>query len=363
MTARAAQRALAGLLARPLVTAASDPGLYRSVAQNTAEVRAAARTLGYRLASSGQAFRLVRVPVAGTVTAPPPPPDRPGRRVLALTCVLAAACAEVTGPVSLAELSGRVRELTTGAAATVSPYDPDLLAHRQQLTAAAGLLEHWGVLRRRPADSRYDVDGAALELLTSPDVLAAALSPPSAPPGRDDGASRPVRALRALTETPAVLYAQLSDGDAGSLRAVRELRSSEAASLIGGHVEARAEGLALIIDDEPRSPLTSDWPGSGPAGWVSLLLADAAGRTGPRQPDGTVVLTSGQVDELASGLHAARHRELTGALRDDPAAVRAAAEQQLVPLGLVRVGPDGGWVLSPVAGRYRAPDGHLEDQP
>ena len=134
-----------------------------------------------------------------------------------------------------------------------------------------------------------------------------------------------------------MLYAELSEGDAGSLRATRGLRSGEAASLTGGQVEARAEGLILIINDEPRSPLTSDWPGDSPAGWVTL--------------------TSGQVDEQASLLHAARHDDLTGSLRDDPAAVRAAAEQQLVPLGLVRVGPDGGWVLSPVAGRYRPTDG------
>ena len=390
MTGRGAQRAFGGLLARPLVTAASDPELYRAVARHLAEVRGAARTLGYRLASSGQAFRLVRVPVAGAVTAPPPPPDRPGRRVLALTCVLAAACAEVTGPASLARLSGRVRDLTTGAVATVSPYDPELLAHRGQLAAAAALLEYWGVLRRRPPrpaepavepgqpddlDERtswtdtnagtgpqYDVDPAALELLTSPDVLTAALSPPlspplSAPADDSDGASRPVRALRALVETPAVLYAELSEGDAGSLRATRGLRSSEAASLTGGQVEARTEGLILIINDEPRSPLTSDWPGDSPAGWVSLALAGAAGRAGQRQPDGTVTLTSGQVDEQASLLHAARQGDLTGSLRDDPAAVRAAAEQRLVPLGLVRIGPDGGWVLSPVAGRYRPTDG------
>jgi hypothetical protein len=385
---RSAQRAFGGLLARPLVTAASDPELYRAVARHIAEVRGAARTLGYRLAASGQAFRLVRVPVAGTVTAPPPPPDRPGRRVLALTCVLAAACAEVTGPASLARLSGRVRDLTTGAAATVSPYDPELLAHRRQLVAATVLLEHWGVLRPvrpscppRPAGPaaapdelagwattgagagpEYDVDPAALELLTSPDVLTAALGPPLGPPlsppaDDSDGASRPVRALRALVETPAVLYAELSEGDAGSLRAVRGLRSSEAASLTGGQVEARTEGLILIINDEPRSPLTSDWPGDSPAGWVSLLLAGAAGRAGQRQPDGTVTLTSGQVDEQASLLHAARQDDLAGSLRDDPAAVRAAAEQQLVPLSLVRIGPDGGWVLSPVAGRYRPTDG------
>jgi uncharacterized protein (TIGR02678 family) len=354
---RAAQRAFAGLLGRPLVTAASDPGLYRAVAQHAAEVRAAARTLGYRLAAAGPAFRLVRVPVAGTVTAPPPPPDRPGRRVLALTCVLAAACAEVTGPVSLASLSAQVQELTTAGAATVSPYDPGLLAHRRQLAAAAALLEYWGVLRRRqpsPADPEYDVDPVALELLTSPDVLAAALSPSAAD---GTGLSRPVRALRALVETPAVLYAELGPGDAGSLRAVRDLRSSEAAGLIGGHVEARAEGLALIIDDEPRSPLTADWPGDSLAGWVSLRLAGAADRAGQRRPDGTVTLTSAQVDEQASALHAAHHQDLTGALRDDPAAVRAAAEQQLVPLGLIRVGADGGWVLSPVAGRYRATGG------
>ena len=154
-----------------------------------------------------------------------------------------------------------------------------------------------------------------------------------------------------------MLYAELSEGDAGSLRATRGLRSSEAASLTGGQVEARTEGLILIINDEPRSPLTSDWPGDSPAGWVSLALAGAAGRAGQRQPDGTVTLTSGQVDEQASLLHAARQGDLTGSLRDDPAAVRAAAEQRLVPLGLVRIGPDGGWVLSPVAGRYRPTDG------
>jgi uncharacterized protein (TIGR02678 family) len=366
---RAAQRAFAGLLARPLVTAASDPGLYRSVAQHTAEIRAAARTLGYRLAAMGPAFRLVRVPVAGTVTAPPPPPDRPGRRVLALTCVLAAACAETTGPVSLARLSAQVQELTTGGPATVSPYDPGLLAHRRQLTAAAELLEYWGVLRRRPpgpghTGPEYDIDSAALELLTSPDVLAAALTPvaltsaalsPAAYEGT--GLSRPIRALRALVETPAVLYAELDPEDAGSLRTVRDLRSSEAVSLIGGQVEARAEGLALIIDDEPRNPLTTDWPGDSLAGWISLRLADAAGRAGQHQPDGTVTLTSAQVDEQASALHAAHHQDLTGALRDDPAVVRVAAEQLLVPLGLIRLGADGGWVLSPVAGRYRATGG------
>ncbi len=364
---REVQRAFTGLLARPLVTAASDPALYRALTRHAAAVGQAAHRLGYRLAAAGQAFRLVRVPVAGTVTAPPPPVDRPGRRVLALACVLAAACDQLASPVTRARLAAAVQELTSGPTATVAPFDPALLAHDQQLAEAAGWLEHWGVLRPRPpagqaagdqaAAVEYDIDPAALDLLTSPDVLSAAMVPAAGPdPAADgaSGASRPVRALRALVETPAVLYADLAEDDAAALRATRGLRSSEAAHLTGGHVEARAEGLTVIIDDEPPSPVTSDWPGASPAGRVSLLLAEAAGRAGERQPDGTVVLTSDQADEQASAVPAVHQPGLAGPLRDDPAAVRAAAEQQLAALGLLRVRPDGGWVLSPVAGRYRA---------
>jgi hypothetical protein len=338
---RDVQRAFTGLLARPLVTAASDPALYRAVSRHAAAVSQAAHRLGYRLAAAGQAFRLVRVPVAGTVTAPPPPVNR---------------------PVTLARLAAAVQELTSGPTATVAPFDPALLAHDRQLAEAAGLLEYWGVLRPRPpggqpAAAEYDVDQAALDLLTSPDVLSPALLPAAgADPSAGDapGASRSVRALRALVETPAVLYADLAEDDAAALRATRGLWSSEAAHLTGGHVEARAEGLTVIIDDEPPNPVTSDWPGASRAGQVSLLLAEAAGRAGERQPDGTVTLTSDQADEQASAVHAAHQPDLAGPLRDDPAAVRAAAEQQLAALGLLRVRPDGGWVLSPVAGRYRA---------
>jgi uncharacterized protein (TIGR02678 family) len=379
---RDGQRAFTGLLARPLVTAASDPALYRAVTRHAAAVSQSAHRLGYRLAAAGQAVRLVRVPVAGTVTAPPPPVHRPGRRVLALACVLAAACDQLTSPVTVAGLAAAVQELTSGPAATVAPFDPALLAHERQLAEAAKWLEYWGVLRpRRPAGpaagdqaaaAGYDIDQAALDLLTSPDVLSAALAPAAGPDPSADGAagaSRPVRALRALVETPAVLYADLAEDDAAALRATRGLRSGEAAHLTGGHVEARAEGLTVIIDDEPPSPVTSDWPGASRAGRVSLLLAEAAGRAGERQPDGTVVLTSDQADEQASAVQAsavqasavqasavqaACRPDLDGPLRDDPAAVRAAAEQQLTALGLLRVRPDGGWVLSPVAGRYRA---------
>jgi uncharacterized protein (TIGR02678 family) len=368
-SAREVQRAFVGLLARPLVTPASAPALHRAVTRNAQAVGSSARRLGYRLATVGRAIRLVRVPIAGAVTAPPAPLDRPDRRVLALTCALAATCEDTSGSATLARLSGLVQEVTASSTSTISPYDQSLLAHRRQLLRAARLLEHWGVLRRRTAEDRlmdswaeagegigagYEIDREALLLLTSPDVLAAALD---RAPVEDDqiGSSRTVRALRALVETPAVLYHELSDADVESLRITRGLRSREAANITGGHVEARAEGLVLIIDDDPPSPVTLDWPRASTKSWAALLLADAIGRAGQRQPDGTVRLASYEVDEEVSRLHAARGAYLTKAMRDDPALLREAAEEQLVHLGMLRILSSGGWILSPVAGRFRDP--------
>jgi uncharacterized protein (TIGR02678 family) len=368
-SARDAQRAFTGLLARPLVTPASDPVLHRAVTRNARAVGSSARRLGYRVATIGRAIRLVRVPLAGTVTAPPPPLDRPDRRVLALACGLAAVCEDTTGGATLARLSRLVQELSTSTASTISPYDQSLLAHRRQLLRAARLLEHWGVLRRRTAEDRllenwaeggggigagYEIDREALLLLTSPDVLAAALDRP--PAAADQvSSSAPLRALRALVETPAVLYHELSEADAQLLRSTRGLRSSEAVAMTGGHVETRAEGLILIVDDVPPSPVTLDWPRASTQSGAALLMADAASRAGQRQPDGTVRLASYEVDELVRQLHAAHKDYLTKAMQEDPSQLREAAQSQLAYLGLLRVLPAGGWVLSPVAGRYRDP--------
>jgi uncharacterized protein (TIGR02678 family) len=368
-SSRDAQRAFVGLLARPMVTPASAPVLHRAVTRNAVAVGSSARRLGYRLATIGRTIRLIRVPIAGRVTAPPPPPDRPDRRVLALTCALAAVCEDTSGGATLARLSGLVQDLTGSTASTISAYDQSMLAHRRQLLRAARFLEHWGVLRRVSAEDRqmdnwaeagegigagYEIDRAALLLLTSPDVLSAALGGSSAESDQL-GSSRGVRALRALVETPAVLYHELSDADAESLRTTRGLRSREAVSITGGHVEARMEGLVLIIDDDPPSPVTIDWPRASTRSWVALLMAEAAGRAGQRQPDGTVQLASYEVDEQISLLHSARADYLTKAMREDPALIRAEAEEQLVHLGLLRVSRTGGWILSPLAGRYRAP--------
>ncbi len=364
------QRAFVALLSRPLVTPASDPELHRQLTRNAKAVADAARRLGYRVAIVGRAIRLVRVPAAGVVTAPPAPLDQPGRRVLALTCVLAAACEDTSGGATLARLSDLVAQNSTASTSTVTAYDPGSLAHRRALLRAAHELEHWGVLRRRTRDERlldewteggagigagYDIDRDALMLLTSPDVLNLALDPD--PPEPDQlAATRRLRALRALAETPAVLYAEMTPEDAEALRATRGLWSKDAMDLTGGIVEPRAEGLVLILPDEPPSPGTVDWPRAAASAWIALLMADLAGRAGTRQPDGTVVLSDAEVDDVAEDLHRWQGAYMTKALREDPAKVRPEAESELRYLGLLRTPPEGGWVLSPVAGRYRDPE-------
>jgi hypothetical protein len=112
----------------------------------------------------------------------------------------------------------------------------------------------------------------------------------------------------------------------------------------------------LILPDEPPSPATVEWPRAAVSAWVALLMADLAARTGQRRDDGTVVLTGDQVDEIADHLHSWQHHYLDKTLREDVGKLRPTAEAQLVHLGLLRLPPTGGWVLSPVAGRYRDPD-------
>lgn len=376
-----AQRAFVAMLVRPLLTPSNDPDAHRLVTQHIRHVSEAARRLGYRVQVVGRAIRLVRTPLAGRVASPTLPLPAPARRTLAMVCVLAAACEDFTGGVTLAKLSDTVAELTGAPGSRVRAYQPAQLSHRRELLRASRVLEHWGVLNRRmyredfveewTMDGAgigvgYEVDRDALLLLTTPEVVDVALRPEPATPDAMEG-TRTLRMLRALTETPAVVYADLDPADADVLRTTRGLRSRDVTDLVGGYVEPRAEGLVLMLPDDPASPATVDWPRAVVGDWVALLLADSAGRGGTRQPDGTVTLTEEQVFAETEDLRTWQNDYLTKDLRGDTAAVRAAAEAHLVHLGLLRLPPEGGWVLSPVAGRYRDPSivrtGHAEETP
>lgn len=370
-----AQQAFLGLLAQPLLTPATNRILHRHVLRHQRQITDHARRAGYRIQRVGRAVRLIRTPIGGQVTAPPRPTGAPSRRLLALACCLAACCEEVSTTVTLQQLSDMVRDLTGAAGATVTGYDPEQKPQRRLLRDAATLLADWGVLRRRTSDEMlldwteegagpgagYDVDRDALLLMTSPDVLAAALHPPDID-AEQLAATRTVRQLRALLETPAVVYADLDEHDADALRKARGLRTADLAQMTGGTVEARAEGLLLVLPDDPdRQPSVADWPRARAADWVALLMADLAGRHGTRTPTGAVWLTSAQVDEVVDDLVAWRGDYMSKDQKTVPGTVRTDAETILTELGLLQVDADGSWTLSPVAGRYRDPDITLID--
>lgn len=373
---REAQRAFTGLLAQPLVTLHSNPTLYRAVQRRHKHINESARRLGYRVQHIGRATRLLRLPVLGEVVAPSPPLDAPSRRVRALTCLLAAACEEIEGGVTLQKLSDLVADITSTTNKQIAPYDPDQMAHRRQLVRATAVLQQWGVLRRRNvtdrleewAESRhgigagFDVDRDALLLFVSPEVMnQALLTTPGAGDVDARNASRSTRILRSLVETPVVLYADLDPDDANELRTTRGLRVNEASHMIGGHVETRREGLVmLIVDDAVRCPVTVEWPTAATASWLSLVIADLAGRAGggPDPHTGVVTLSPEQVEDIVADFMSWKGSYLSKTYRDDPVAVRTEAERQLTYLGLLRADPrrPGGWLLLPVAGRYRDPE-------
>ncbi|MFI5930709.1 TIGR02678 family protein [Actinoplanes sp. NPDC051494] len=370
---RDAQRAFTGLLERPLVTPSTDPELLRLVHRHLQAVSDTARRLGYRVQRVGRAVRLIRVPIDAAVTAPPRPHDAPARRVLSLVCCLAACCEEISGAVTLQRLSDMVRDLLAAPGLSVTGYDPDERAQRKALRDAAKVLDTWGVLRRRTSDDAmldewtergsgpgagYDVDRDALLLMTSPDILELALADVPDEP-EHTGTTRTVLHLRALIETPAVLYADVPDAD--ELRAGRGRRANDVARMTGGRLEVRTEGMVLVLTDDEHRATVADWPRARAADWVALLMADLAGQHGTRAADGTVALTSAQVDEVVEDLTAWRGDYLNKAQKTVPGTVRADAEAGLGELGLLRVAADGSWTLLSVAGRYRAPGVTITD--
>lgn len=374
------------LLCRPLVTATGDRDLYRDVLRHAKQIDEYCKRLEYRRSHLGGAIRLIRNPVLGTVTSPTRPPGLPPRRVLTLAALLAAACEEVEGGVTLVKLSDLVTELCTTTDRPIRAYDPDQLAERRNLVKAADLLEYWGVLRKRTtlvADvtgwtehrtgigAGYDVDHEALLLFVNPDTIALAATQRARLSHDDEGdevyeaerrATRVIRQLRALVETPALLYADLSADERDLARTQRGLRADAVLALIGGGIEARREGLVWVSHHDD-CPATMTWPTPKTESWVALMVADKAGRDGTRHDDGTVHLTTEQVDEILDDLTGWKGEYFRRDLREDRPALRDAVEQTLTWLGLLRVHPDQSWDLSPVAGRYRDPDLIDPDQP
>jgi hypothetical protein len=127
----------------------------------------------------------------------------------------------------------------------------------------------------------------------------------------------------------------------------------------GGVVEVRAEGMLLRLpDDRPTSSaVTPMFPAATAGRWFALKVLDAAtggGADGAPDEFGRITLTGPQVDAVVARVYTENFGALTKALGESPTRLRSGVEPILTGLGLIRTGDDG-WIVLPVAGRYRDP--------
>lgn len=377
LTTRAdAQDTFVGLLTAPLVSARMDAARFRAVIRHRAQLSEWCARLGYRLVITGAVARLHRDPSGPQRTAAPPAWDPPPRRVLVLAALIAAACESTDVTTTVQILSDEVRALSASPGARVTPYNPDRRPERQAFIRGLDQLTALGMLLRRTSDEAllrqweeegtgvgggFEIDQDALLQFTDPHTVGLALQPPSGD-SPDDGdtparmATRAQRLLRILVEDTALLYADLHPLDAEYARGQRSWLADRAADMTGGTVEMRAEGMMLRLpQDRPASATaTVQFPAATAAPWFALKMLDAA--TSGRKPDesGRIALGGAEVEAAATRVYQDNYGALTKVMKESPGRMLSIAQEVLLGAGLIRQA-NSGWVVLPVAARYRDP--------
>ncbi len=270
------------LVTRPLLVVEDDPEVFRLIRRHEQVLdRWFTQRFGYRLQVTVDTARLYKTtavvgrrPLRTTTTQ-----QRPFsiREYTMLALVLAAVAA---GPsvISLRDLLHEVRSAATDAGVTVTDEPAD---RRALVTALRWLIGHGVAAETHDRVDRYAGDAEADALLKIRPDRVALLPLPSL--GRADSPQeledRPERStasrqwMRAtLLEEPVLYRSDLSDDEWGELRRRLGEESAIFEEMFGVHIEARAEGIAVI---DPGDGLTdSRFPTGGTVGHAALLLLD-----------------------------------------------------------------------------------------
>jgi uncharacterized protein (TIGR02678 family) len=364
------RRAARALLRTPLLhadgTGADD---LRLVRRHRGELeRLFADGFGYRLVVDPGAARLFKTGLGRDATRPLR--RRGGKpftpRMYAMLCLTVAALGRGKSQMLVDELVAQVRSAAVDAGLDI---DLDAIADRRALYAALSALVDLGVLHERDGDlehwadqrtaSLLDVRRDRLGLLVSA-VLGGAEGPTdlidaAALPSAAGGARVAVR--RRLIESPVLSVDSLTEEQAEWWRRNRNREREWFADRLGLQVELRAEGAVGI---DPEGELTDvEFPGGGSGRHLALLLLEALVarlRPGAREaaaaervwrrvePDEVTAVAAEVMAEWGAGLKR-EHRE-------NADVAFAEARQVLVDFGLVRVEPDGGWLVHAAAARY-----------
>jgi uncharacterized protein (TIGR02678 family) len=409
------QRAARTLLVNPLITTtrptADTLPLVRRFAAPLA--RDLAEVAGYRLELAPTCARLIRRFDRVDATQAVQPRDRKpfDRRRYAYLCLVLGALGRAGTQVALRDLADTLRR--RAAEIEGLGFDPDVYRHRLAFVDVVTHLTELGVLRvveETPVawvsdpdggDVLYDVDRDAVHLAFVPPrvvqhvTTVRAFLATSAAGSRDTRrADTRQRLARLLLEHPVVYFDDLDDTERTYLMSQARSLGDDLQRLTGAQLERRAEGLALI--DGTGGFSDHRFPAGGTPNQAALLIADViAARVADGDVDAaTVPSASDALDGLIAGLDAARPsapvaadpapradvpapepaagpffsdawlreqaarlcraygRAFSADLRDDPAAVAAAAVEVLAEFDLARSVP-GGVVARPAIARFR----------
>ncbi len=293
-----------------------------------------------------------------------------------LTALIAGACEDTDITTTVQTLSDEVRALSASPGASITLYNPDRRAERQAFIRGLDQLAALGIILRRTSDEAllrqweedgtgvgggFEIEQDALLQFTDPHTVSLAFQPIADERASDETsaartATRSQRLLRTLVEDTALLYADLHPLDAEYARSQRSWLAGHAADMTGGTVEMRAEGMLLRLptDRPATAAVTVPFPAATAAPWFALKMLDAA--TSGRLPDeyGRMILSQAEVETTAERVYSDQYGALTKVMKESPAKMLGAAQEVLLGAGLIRES-GAGWVVLPVAARYRDP--------
>ncbi len=342
------------LVTRPLLLSEDDPEVFRLIRRHEQVLdRWFTQRFGYRLQVTADTARLHKTTaVVGrrplrTTTAQQRPFSIREYTMLALALAAVAAGPSV---ISLRDLLHEVRSAATDAGVTVTDEPAD---RRALVTALRWLIGHGVATEMHDRVDRYAGDAEADAVLTiRPDRVALLPLPslgradsPQELEGRPERSAASRQWMRAtLLEEPVLYRSDLSDDEWGELRRRLGEESAVFEEMFGVHLEARAEGIAVI---DPGDGLTdSRFPRSGTVGHAALLLLDRLVEADTAtMPRGALV---GEVRALA-----AERRRYWSHLADDPDRLTGEILDLLEDHRLAEVDADTVRLL-PAAWRYRA---------
>lgn len=361
------------LLARPILTNASDSDLLALVRLHAQALRRVfGEYLGYTLVVEAGFARLIKGPLDDAA------PARPARRgdgqdfIPATYVFLSLLCAALLAPDTGEQiLISSLIEQVRADAATLGIDITDQLPDRRRLVNALSLLVSWGVVEETDGTAvgwseRRDEALLTVNRALLPHLLARPLLTSDTPQDTwavdEQLAEQPRRSLRRkLIENPLVRREDLTDAEQDVLSRERTEQSRILEEYFGLTLEVRLEGALAYDSSSATTDIT--FPGTGSVKQAALLLlAELTDRLEPES--GTVAATGdgrtvpgaaaslALVDE-ALGTLTERHAKAWGSdAGDKPEAFRDSVLGVLSDVSLIRTTSDG-IIVHPASARYR----------